>query len=189
MSEKTARSRFAELLWEPAETVAKPGLLESLGPKSKGDALRELFQRTRVPRHPLKDGVTAREEAEFLLQAAAEVEHQFVLAYLYAFFSLDPDPTKPLPAKWRPLLRKIAIEEMGHLITVQNILLCIKAQPYLERASTDHAQIEPFPFTLSPFSRNFVERYLVAESPMEGPIPPGVDPALLSNGSVHCTRC
>ena len=114
---------------------------------------------------------------EFLLQAAAEVEHQFVLEYLYAFYSLDQ--AAPAPASdWAARLRKNAVEEMGHLITVQNVLLCIGSQPYLERAGTLQASVEPFPLNLVPFSRDFVVRFLIAESPSPDKVPAGIDPEL-----------
>src|SRR5262245_16353748 len=74
-----------------------------------------------------------REAAVFLRSTAAEIEPALLVQYLYAAYSLkrdtdvpddDPDRVKrqeQLKA-WRQALITIAKEEMGHLMTVQNLL-------------------------------------------------------------------
>src|SRR5438105_14568049 len=76
---------------------------------------------------PLHDPVLEpRDEAVFLLHAAAEVEHALMVQYLYAAYSLREGFTGPgAPSElnsWRRTLVQIAREEMAHLLTVQNLL-------------------------------------------------------------------
>src|SRR4051812_16396249 len=70
-----------------------------------------------------------RDKARILLETAAEVEHALLVQYLYAAFSLrgseevsDPDQQSALN-DWFSVLHRIAREEMGHLMTAQNLLL------------------------------------------------------------------
>ncbi len=69
--------------------------------------------------------LTDRDETIFLLHTAAEIEHPLLVQYLYAMYSLksadelsDPQQQAFVTA-WRDTLRQIALEEMGHLVTVQ----------------------------------------------------------------------
>jgi hypothetical protein len=175
-----AQNRFRELRWESVEEIAKSnaaeaaarGELEALGPTEAAaeNPLTELLRRTGVPRHPDPDA-TVRDEAEFLLQAASEVEHQFIVQYLYALFGLDLAAGGAVAAKCGTHLEAIAEEEMGHLLTVQNVLLLIGAPPYLERERTPSTEPQPFPFELEPPSLSFVSRFLVAESPVDAVLP------------------
>jgi hypothetical protein len=156
-----SRGMFAQILWEDRRS---PQLLDAGAPPKH--ALTTMLERTKVPRHPLGDEATVREETEFLLRCAAEVEHQFVVQYLYAAYSLDPLDEGP-SGEWLRTLIRIAKEEMGHLLTVQNLLLSIGSQPYLERQTSPSPAPIPFPPKLEPFSLPFVSRFLVAESPAD----------------------
>jgi hypothetical protein len=66
-----------------------------------------------------------------LLHAAAGVEHELMVQYLYAAYSLGGDqiPTeqRDLVQLWRRNFLAIAKEEMGHFLTVQNILTLLGA--------------------------------------------------------------
>src|SRR5689334_20827302 len=70
--------------------------------------------------------ITPQDEAIYLLHIGAEVEHSLMIQYLYAAYSLPGQniPVTQLPEvlKWRQTILDIAREEMGHLVTVQNIL-------------------------------------------------------------------
>ncbi len=115
------------------------------------------------PEPPDSRELTAKEWAVFLLQAAAEVEHQFIVQYLYAGYC--GNPASPVFEANSFNLIGIATEEMGHLLTVQNLLLMLNVPPYLNRLTASFADVEPFPLSLEPFSLTFVTRFLVAESP------------------------
>src|SRR6266446_3884621 len=65
--------------------------------------------------------LSPRDEIIFLLHTAAEIEHSLLVQYLYAAWSIPPNPADKLK-KWRTTILGIAKQEMGHLMTVQNVL-------------------------------------------------------------------
>jgi len=79
--------------------------------------------------------MSAKDETIFLLHTAAEIEHSLMVQYLYSAFSL---PSISPQREWFDILLKIAIQEMGHLMAVQNMLLGLGAPLNFER--------EDFPF-------------------------------------------
>ena len=72
-----------------------------------------------------------RDEAILWLSAAAEIEHALMVQYLFAAYSIDPDsvPTdngaRGEAGDIKNRLLQIGREEMGHFITVQNLLLIV----------------------------------------------------------------
>ena len=74
---------------------------------------------------------SGRDYAIFLLRIAAEVEHSLMAQYLFAAYSLGgPDVPAALEddvRAWQETILGIAKEEMGHLITVQNLLTVLGA--------------------------------------------------------------
>lgn len=116
---------------------------------------------------------TARERAIHLLEIAAEVEHQLLVQYLYAASSLrDPgDPNLPagassMIATWRKDVVEIAREEMGHLLTVQNLLVLLASEPHFDRSRfPTPVGLYPFELSLRPFDRAAVATYVAAEHP------------------------
>jgi hypothetical protein len=100
------------------------------------------------------------DEAVFLLHTAAEVEHALMVQYLYALYSLRPEH-----AQWRGALRSTAAEEMGHLITVQNLLLALGGPLNFEREDFPFRSMYPFQFELEPLSLGSLAKYTLAEKP------------------------
>jgi len=108
--------------------------------------------------------------AVFLLHVAAEIEHSLMVQYLYAAYSLggaDVEAKWHEPAReWREVILGIAKEEMGHLITVQNVLRLIGGPLHLDRESFPNPSgFYPFAFALEPLTKNSLAKYVVAESP------------------------
>jgi hypothetical protein len=115
-------------------------------------------------------------KAEILLQSAAEVEHALMVQYLYAAYSLKTqrDVTDPLqkavlsetsPTAWPQVLSGIAREEMGHLMTVQNLLLLLGLPPNFEREDfPPRKDLYPFALHLEPLTRRALAKYVVAEA-------------------------
>lgn len=104
-----------------------------------------------------------RDEAVFLLQIAAEIEHALMVQYLFAAYSLDPSETESTDR-----LLQIAREEMGHLATMQNLLLLTGGPLSFEREHSQHlSAIYPFRFRLEPVSRPSLAKYVWAESPAD----------------------
>src|SRR3954470_5829816 len=59
---------------------------------------------------------TPQGKAATLLRVAAQIEHALMAQYLYAGYSFEPA---------QRAIVDVAIEEMSHLMTVQNLLRCI----------------------------------------------------------------
>lgn len=117
------------------------------------------------------------EEAVILLRIAAEVESALMVQYLYAAYSVLPNLIVDLPGidhpvlsdDWYDVVREIARQEMGHLITVQNLLLSLDAVPHLDREnfSCGHWDLYPFPFHLHVLALDTLAEYVVAEAPRD----------------------
>ena len=66
-----------------------------------------------------------------LLHIDAEIEHGLMLQYLYSAYSIGgpqiPDAYRESVHNWKNIILGIAKEEMGHFISVQNVLKIIGA--------------------------------------------------------------
>jgi hypothetical protein len=116
-----------------------------------------------IPQVP--GATSAAAEADTLLRDAAKIEHALMVQYLYAGFSAIN------AAGFEPgvELRRIAIEEMGHLLTVTNLSLALGGEPYFGRQDQDPAPAhDPYPFTLERLSRESLGKYVAAEAPEPG---------------------
>ncbi|WP_164011498.1 ferritin-like domain-containing protein [Pyxidicoccus trucidator] len=114
--------------------------------------------------------------AALLLHIAAEIEHALMAQYLYAAYSLGgplvPAKHRERVRHWQEVVLGIAKEEMGHLITVQNVLRLIGAPLNLDREDYPWgSQFYSFDFTLEPLTKDSLARYVYAEMPgdWEGP--------------------
>jgi len=113
---------------------------------------------------------TAREYAVFLLHIAAELEHVLMVQYLYAAYSLGgpdvPAERQSDVLEWREIILGIAKEEMGHLMTMQNLLRCLGGPLNLDREDYPwDSEFYPFRFKLEPLTCKSLAKYVVAESP------------------------
>jgi Ferritin-like len=127
---------------------------------------------TEAPPGPLHDPpLEPRDEAVFLLTAAAEIEHALMVQYLYAAYSVRvADPNREQLALVQQLFTQIAREEMGHLATVQNLLHLVGGPLHFNRDHSPYSSaIYPFRFTLEPLTLNSLAKYVVAESPIKSP--------------------
>ena len=114
--------------------------------------------------------VSPEEEALMLLEIAAELEHALLIEYLYAAFSCET-------VSLRNTLLLIARQEMGHLITVQNLRLLLGGVPYLGRQDqSPQPENDPFLFRLEPVSLEVLAKYCVCEMPAESKVPSGLKP-------------
>lgn len=119
----------------------------------------------RLPR--VAGAANPREDAIGLLQVAAEVEHTLLVQYLYAAASASGASGAP-PLNPKAKIAAVAIEEMGHLVTVQNLLLAIGnteshhwGRDFLREAS----EFNPIPFVLEPLNHASLAKYVVVERP------------------------
>lgn len=106
----------------------------------------------------------------FLLQVAAEIEHSLMVQYLYAAYSLGgsqvPQHERHKVSQWQQVILGIAKEEMGHLVTVQNLLTVLGGPPNFDREDYPYASgFYPFDFTLEPVTRDSLAKYIYTEMP------------------------
>jgi hypothetical protein len=151
-------------------------LLRQLGPVGVPPraALADADAEAAEPMHdPLLD---PRDEAVFLLTAAAEIEHALMVQYLYAAYSVRVAGDSEARLKdIQELLFQVAREEMGHLATVQNLLHLVGGPLNFNREHSPYASdIYPFRFKLEPLTLDSVAKYVIAESPA---VLPGSFPA------------
>jgi hypothetical protein len=154
--------------------------LGSLAPSSKGaiplrGALRTLTALAGTAPH--EHEFAPRDYLAFLLHIDAEIEHGLMVQYLYAAYSLGgpqvPDAKRDLVRAWQQTILGIAKEEMGHLMTVQNVLRLIGAPLNLGRDDYPwDVPFYPFPFALEPLTLDSLAKYIYAESPqnLTGPL-------------------
>ncbi|GHC55998.1 ferritin-like domain-containing protein [Roseibacillus persicicus] len=109
---------------------------------------------------------TPKEEAIGLLMLAAEVEHALMVQYLYASASVV--------GSLRKTITDIAVEEMAHLLTVQNLLLALTGRegsstPFQIHLGRDllrrQSSFNPLPFTLEKVSKTTLAKFTVVEKP------------------------
>jgi hypothetical protein len=104
-----------------------------------------------------------------LLHIAAEIEHSLMVEYLYAGFALggpEVKEHKQQVTRWQETILGIAKEEMGHLMTVQNVLRCLGGPLNLDRQDYPwDSAFSPFPYQLEPLTRESLAKYVFAESP------------------------
>jgi len=113
------------------------------------------------------DGFTWRDWLIRGLHTAAELEHLLMVQYLYAAYSVGGEQLSESDQRfaggWQDILLAIAKEEMGHLLTVQNILCFVGGPVRFDRDV--EAGVAPFPFRLEPLSADSIARYICGEMP------------------------
>ena len=107
-----------------------------------------------------------------LLHIDAEIEHGLMLQYLYSAYSIGgpqiPEVYRESVHNWKNIILGIAKEEMGHFISVQNVLKIIGAPLNFGRESYPwDIPFYPFPFTLEKFTLKSLAKYVYAEAPSD----------------------
>jgi hypothetical protein len=103
------------------------------------------------------------------------VEHALMAQYLYAAWSVSYKNAPAPGPDWGRRLMGVAIQEMGHLITIQNILRAMRAPLSLDRDDYPfRSDLYPFDFTLEKLSLHSLAKYVLAEMPAEPVFPAGM---------------
>ena len=151
----------------------------ALAPQARPDTSTGLaLELYGIPLTPEAERITVRNEVRFLLKVAAEIEHGLLVQYLYSAYSINS--MLKMGPTWHTTIRNIAVQEMDHLINVQNMLLAVKNETgqlptntsvtYFDRESfpvpPDHVGYYPYAFRLEPFSGDSLSKYVSAESPL-----------------------
>ncbi len=158
------RSRMSRHLDSILRFESEPAALRLLETKARG--VKPLVRTEPV----LPPEFSWHDYAVLLLHIAAEVEHALMAQYLYAAYSLGgpqvPAKHRDQVRHWQEVVLGIAKEEMGHLITVQNVLRLIGGPLSLDREDYPWgSQFYPFEFTLEPLTRDSLAKYIYAEMP------------------------
>lgn len=111
-----------------------------------------------------------RDYVAYLLSIDAEIEHCLMVQYLYGAYSMGgpqvPAEYREVVREWQEVILGIAKEEMGHLMSVQNVLRLIGSPLHLERDDYPwDTPFYPFKFTLEPLSIDSLAKYVYVESP------------------------
>lgn len=104
-----------------------------------------------------------------LLREAAEIEHALMVQYLYAAFSVKADRYPRvfgIATSSATSLLGVAIQEMEHLHTVNQLLVELGAAPGLVSQEFPYEpDIYPFPLHLEPLSQKSLAKYVYTEAP------------------------
>lgn len=108
-----------------------------------------------------------------LLHLGASIEHALMVQYLYSAYSLggaqvpeDPPKYRLIVQEWQETILSVARKEMGHLLSVQNILTLMGAGINLNRENFPwDIEYYPFPFNLEQFDIGCLACYIYAEMP------------------------
>src|SRR4051812_32507851 len=124
--------------------------------------------------------IDTREELIIALHEAAEIEHGLMTQYLFPALSMKKrlsegltPPQQAMARTWERIILGVAVEEMGHLGTVMNLLAAVGAGPRFDRPNFPQVTgYYPFPFDLLRFSEEMLYRMQVFELPRGEPLPP-----------------
>jgi hypothetical protein len=132
--------------------------------------------------------IADREQLVFVLCEAAELEHSLTCAYLFAAWSLRTGDDDGLPPdqlvavrRWERAITAIAVQEMGHLALVSNLLTALGAAPHLARPNLPQRSRyypEEIQLSLEPFNAATLRHFIHLERPegMDEPDAPEFQP-------------
>ena len=125
--------------------------------------------------------IDTRQEIIYALNEASEIEHGFMIQYIFAAMSMKKSIDEEISGEQQELIRKwdsqilsVAREEMAHLGTVCNLLSAVGGAPHFRRPNFPQkaTQYYPFDFVLSRFSDESLYRFIRFELPKGEPLPP-----------------
>jgi hypothetical protein len=157
--------------------TASPALALTESVVAKGLIAPLAVEREAAPWQAISPEFNGHQYAIFLLHVDAGIEHALMVQYLYAAYSLGGPHVKPqyreMVERWQESILGIAKEEMGHLITVENILRLLSGPLNLDREDFPYdAAFYPFDFTLERLTLDSLAKYIYAEMPPDWNTPP-----------------
>ena len=153
-----------------------------LGRLQTFEAIRALHAQPQVAGEAAADAARPpecswRDYALLLLHVAAEIEHSLMVQYLYAAYTLGGpqvtgEPERARVRSWRDTILGIAKEEMGHLVTVQNVIRLLGGSLQFDREDYPwDSDFYPFAFQLERLTGDSLAKYIYAEMPANWPGP------------------
>jgi CDGSH-type Zn-finger protein/uncharacterized Fe-S cluster protein YjdI len=120
---------------------------------------------------------SSREQLLHALYEAAELEHDLMCTYLYAAFSLREGEAEGLTQqeaaavqRWRDVIMRVAIDEMGHLTAVWNITSALGGVPHFGRGNfpLDPGMLPAGVIVkLAPFDAAVLQHFIFLERPQD----------------------
>ena len=125
-----------------------------------------------------------------LLHVAAEIEHSLMVEYLFSAYCFGgpqvPSSLRKAVRRWQEIILGVAKEEMGHLMTVQNVLTALGAPLNLNRENYPwDIGLYPFPFALERPTLDSIAKYVLAESAPTWSDPPAGEIKRRAGASAH----
>ncbi|HYM60543.1 MAG TPA: ferritin-like domain-containing protein [Thermoanaerobaculia bacterium] len=162
------------------EDSTSPGLDISAKMLKRGFAAPLGVARAETQPAPISPELNGHQYAVFLLHVAAGIEHALMAQYLYAAYSIGgaqvPPDLREMVERWQEVILGIAKEEMGHLITVQNVLRLLSGPLNFDREDYPFdAAFYPFDFTLERLTLDSLCKYIYAEMPPDWTTPPAAE--------------
>src|ERR1044071_3924549 len=159
------------------EDVASPTLALEAAVLARGAEAPLILTRAEAPRQAIPPEFNGHQYAIFLLHVDAGIEHALMVQYLFAAYSLGgpqvPPEYRQTVERWQESILGIAKEEMGHLITIQNVLRLLSGPLNLDREDFPYdAAFYPFDFTFERLTLNSLAKYIYAEMPADWTEPP-----------------
>jgi hypothetical protein len=143
-------------------------------PDRTNSASQDLKPEVTIKSGPVHDfkrpDMSWRDHLVMMLTSGAEIEHALMVQYLFAAYSINGDQEseehRAMVEGWRTSILTVAKEEMGHLLTVQNVLVLLGAPINLGREMMpwDHV-FYPFKFSLEALSKQRLQCFIYAEMP------------------------
>lgn len=161
-------------LFAGAGLAAASGLLSGCGSSADTRYIPASGSIRHEPRRILRVFDDSVLELGRLLKEAAEIEHDLMVQYLYAAFSLKPRYAD-LVGQGVPeanTVLGVAIQEMQHLRAVNDLLNDLGFAPVLSRHDfPEEGNIYPFAFKLEPMTRESLAKYVYCEAPHDALTP------------------
>jgi hypothetical protein len=166
------RSRLSRHLQSVLRRDTTPPAPAALGPKmaSRGLVGPLMVKRAAAKNEAISPEFNGHQYAIFLLYVDSGIEHALMVQYLNAAYTLGGPQVapehRPMVERWQESILGIAKEEMGHLITVQNVLRLLSGPLNLDREDYPFdSGFYPFDFTLERLTLDSLAKYIYAEMP------------------------
>lgn len=158
---------------EEARSCINNGSLYYTWPECRLWDVKKLSTLSKTDQYEVR--VNDREQLIYLITEAAEIEHGLMCTYLYAGWSLKLSVEEGVTLtqldainRWRNEIRSVAMEEMAHLATVNNLLMSIGATPHFRRQNFPvPAGYHPSSLVvrLAPLTRDTLAHFVYLERP------------------------
>jgi Ferritin-like len=122
-----------------------------------------------------RSAIATREDLSYVLSEASTLEHMVMCEYLFAAFTMKRSAAEGLAPEelesvrgWDRVITQVAVQEMGHLALVNNMLVSIGVGPYFQHPNFPQPSKYFSPnirLALIPFGEQALRHFLYLERP------------------------